>query len=319
MASLISLCLFARLLIIPVSAKCNLPETFPPLSPRQPRLPDPWRLSSTNQTITSIEDFRCRQQEWSKMLQQYELGDLPPPPASVTGSITSNNTALITTVTMPNNRAFSFTSKIELPPSYNPDSQTFPGIPAVIGLGSININITTPLPHARIIFNDDACASQSGASSRVDSLSTLSPSIVKIDTSKIGVTGCSRNGKGVLVIGAFEPRVALTIPQESGPGGSACWRILEAQRDTGGIRIPEDPGDRLPLCYFLNKTFGSHAGMIAPRGLLVIENDIEQINSPVAAAGCMAAAKKIYQGVGVGKNMGYTSVGGHGHCQFSPT
>ena len=43
-----------------------------------------------------------------------------------------------------------------------------------------------------------------------------------IDTTKIGVTGCSRNGKGALTIGAFEPRIALTIPQESGTGGDVC-------------------------------------------------------------------------------------------------
>jgi hypothetical protein len=43
-----------------------------------------------------------------------------------------------------------------------------------------------------------------------------------INTKKIGVTGCSRNGKGALMIGAFETRIALTIPQESGSGGDAC-------------------------------------------------------------------------------------------------
>lgn len=45
-----------------------------------------------------------------------------------------------------------------------------------------------------------------------------------IDPSRIAVTGCSRNGKGAMVAGAFDERVALTIPQESGSGGDACWR-----------------------------------------------------------------------------------------------
>ena len=31
------------------------------------------------------------------------------------------------------------------------------------------------------------------------------------DIRKIGVTGCSRNGKGALVAGAFDERIALTI------------------------------------------------------------------------------------------------------------
>ena len=42
-----------------------------------------------------------------------------------------------------------------------------------------------------------------------------------LDVSHVGVTGCSRNGKGALAVGAFDERVALTIPQESGSGGSA--------------------------------------------------------------------------------------------------
>jgi hypothetical protein len=43
-----------------------------------------------------------------------------------------------------------------------------------------------------------------------------------INTRKIAITGCSRFGKGVLYGGAFETRVALTIPQEAGVGGNAC-------------------------------------------------------------------------------------------------
>ncbi|MEK8174936.1 hypothetical protein NKH77_55375 [Streptomyces sp. M19] len=34
----------------------------------------------------------------------------------------------------------------------------------------------------------------------------------------VGVTGCSRYGKGALAIGAFDQRVALTMPIESGTG-----------------------------------------------------------------------------------------------------
>lgn len=49
----------------------------------------------------------------------------------------------------------------------------------------------------------------------------------KINLARIGVSGCSRNGKGAFVVGAFEPRIALTIPQESGSGGAACWRVSD--------------------------------------------------------------------------------------------
>lgn len=34
---------------------------------------------------------------------------------------------------------------------------------------------------------------------------------IKIKAGKLAVTGCSRNGKGALVAGAFEERIALTV------------------------------------------------------------------------------------------------------------
>ena len=62
---------------------------------------------------------------------------------------------------------------------------------------------------------------------------------VKIDPKRVAVTGCSRNGKGAFVAGAFEPRIALTIPQESGSGGAACWR--QRRRHTLLCKRPARP------------------------------------------------------------------------------
>ena len=53
-----------------------------------------------------------------------------------------------------------------------------------------------------------------------------------IDIEHIGVTGCSRNGKGALVVAAFDERIALAIPQESGSGGTASWKISDWQGTT---------------------------------------------------------------------------------------
>jgi cephalosporin-C deacetylase-like acetyl esterase len=64
-----------------------------------------------------------------------------------------------------------------------------------------------------------------GVSRILDVLETLPGA--NINTKKIAVTGCSRNGKGALVAGALDSRIALTIPQESGSGGTACWRLSD--------------------------------------------------------------------------------------------
>jgi len=66
-----------------------------------------------------------------------------------------------------------------------------------------------------------------GLSRIIDALEITSSA--RINTSKIGGTGCSRNGKGALVAGAFEPRIVLAI-QESGSGGSAYWRLSNSQK-----------------------------------------------------------------------------------------
>lgn len=64
-------------------------------------------------------------------------------------------------------------------------------------------------------------------------IDVLSVPGVGINLSAIGVTGCSRDGKGALMAGAFEPRIALTIPQESGSGGDACWRLSHFEKTSG--------------------------------------------------------------------------------------
>jgi hypothetical protein len=145
----------------------------------------------------------------------------------------------------------------------------------------------------------------------------------KINTKRLGVTGGSRNGKGALGIGAFEERITLTIPQESGAGGSGNWRFSEAigssvQRVSSTVneqawfaktleqfsnavnKLPIDQHEILALC--------------APRALLLIENpDYVWLCNE----GCWNNGKcvqMVYQSLGIADRMGYTSVGGHMHC-----
>ena len=47
----------------------------------------------------------------------------------------------------------------------------------------------------------------------------------KIDTKRLAVTGCSYEDKMALCAGAFDERIALVLPQESGGGGEAAWRV----------------------------------------------------------------------------------------------
>ncbi|RYP23362.1 hypothetical protein DL767_008858 [Monosporascus sp. MG133] len=44
---------------------------------------------------------------------------------------------------------------------------------------------------------------------------------------------CSRNGKSALIAGAFDDRIALTIPQEGGSGGPGSWRLAAYMKGRG--------------------------------------------------------------------------------------
>jgi len=74
-----------------------------------------------------------------------------------------------------------------------------------------------------------------GASRIIDTLE-MTPA-AQINTGRMAVTGCSRDGKGALMAGAFETRFALTIPQESGSGKSTVLCSVSLLKCSGADLI----------------------------------------------------------------------------------
>jgi hypothetical protein len=60
-----------------------------------------------------------------------------------------------------------------------------------------------------------------------------------IDLKYIAVTGCSFQGKMALYAGAFDERIALVIPEESGGGGEASWRFMATQTGTEDLEAAQ--------------------------------------------------------------------------------
>jgi len=147
------------------------------------------------------------------------------------------------------------------------------------------------------------------------------------DVTRLAVTGCSRNGKGAIVAGAFDERIALTIPQESGSGGSASWRISDWQGPTVQT-LGEITGENVWFTdslkqfnrYATRLPFDHHMlhGMVAPRGLLVIENTSMIWLGNKSCWGGSVAGRMIYEALGVPSNMGISQIGNHNHCAFPP-
>ena len=166
-----------------------------------------------------------------------------------------------------------------------------------------------------------------GISRIIDVLEQNAASLI-IDPKKTAVTGCSRYGKVALVVGAFDERIALTIPQESGSGGTSSWRMAdwEFQGDSSVLTLPmiasEDWYFATSFDQFKGSTtklpFDNHMlmAMVAPRALLLIDNAGLVPLAPQSAWGASLTARKVYQALGVTDRMGISQAPTHSHCSF---
>jgi len=164
-----------------------------------------------------------------------------------------------------------------------------------------------------------------GVSRLIDALEQTPQAM--IDTARLGVTGCSRNGKGALIAGAFDERIVLTIPQESGSGGAASWRVSDAQKAAGANiqTLGEITGENVWFRSSFNQfnsaatrlPFDHHMieGLVAPRALFVIENDIDWLG-PVSTYQDSMAGHLIWEALGVPDKMGVSLSAAHAHCSF---
>jgi hypothetical protein len=146
----------------------------------------------------------------------------------------------------------------------------------------------------------------------------------KIDVKRIAVTGCSYQGKMALYAGAFDERIALTIPQESGGGGEASWRVMATQ--TGTEDLQEAQGT---AWYAANlKQFNNAAApklpvdmhelvaMVAPRAIITVANTgIDRLGSEAGYVS-MKAATEVYKALGVPDRIGFTQAAASAHCSF---
>lgn len=139
-----------------------------------------------------------------------------------------------------------------------------------------------------------------------------------IDRSKIVVTGHSRGGKGALLAGALDERVALTVPNGSGAGGAGCYRYQapkseDIQAITGHFPFwfspifPQFIGkmDRIPFDQHTVKA------LVAPRALLTTDGLGDLWANPEGTQVTYTAAKEVYQFLGARDKIGIHFREGH--------
>jgi hypothetical protein len=327
---------------------CTIPA-MPSYSslPTNAKLPDPFKMMDGSR-ISSKSQWTCRRAEIAAQVQEFELGYKPATPyAATTGSFSGNS---LTVNVTDNGKSISFSCSISYPST---GSKPYP---AMIGVGGSNLNNTqlSSLGVAVITLPNDSIAQQTNSSSRgigkfydmygsghsagalmawAWGASRLIDAIEKtpaanIDPARLGVTGCSRNGKGALMCGAFDERIKLTIPQESGSGGAASWRVSDWQGTTVQT-LGEITGENVWFRANFNQfnstatklPFDHHmvAALCAPRALLFIENSQMVWLGNVSTWTNGNVAHKVWEALGISDKMGYASVGHSDHCGFPST
>ncbi|MFI1335760.1 cellulose-binding protein [Streptomyces sp. NPDC020845] len=304
------------------------------------KLPDPFtRLNGTR--ITTKSDWRCRRAEIKKLAEKYVYGEKHAKPASVTGTVSNTN---ITVNVSDQGRSSSFSAKVELPSGSGP-------FPAVVVVGGFGADTATIKASGAAVISYDPLAvgregtprnnkqgayysiygSQSstgvlmawawGVSRIIDVIEQSGGNILKADA--MGVTGCSRYGKGAFAIGAFDQRIALTMPIESGTAGAPILRGIPGESGSQPLSsaYSEQP--------WLGDAFGSFTGnpttlpldtheivaMVAPRGLFIMENPhIDWLGAKSGSVAALGGAE-VYKALGAGANITYWSdIQDGNHC-----
>ncbi|MFH9488606.1 cellulose binding domain-containing protein [Streptomyces halstedii] len=311
-------------------AGCPVPGTVP--STNDAKLPDPFRRVDGTR-ISSTSDWRCRRAEIKELAERSVYGKKPAKPASVTGTVSAST---LTVNVTDQGKSASFSAKVELPSGTGP-------FPAVVVIGGLGADTATIKASGAAVINLDpytvgregtarnnkqgAFYSVYGSSSStgllmawswgvsrvIDVIEQSGGSLLTADAT--GVTGCSRFGKGAFVAGAFDQRIALTMPIESGSGGAPAFRGLASE---SGAQPLSSAYSEQP---WLGDAFGSYTGnpaalpvdtheivaMVAPRGLFLMENP--HIDWLGARSGSVAAlgGAEVYKALGVPGNISYWS------------
>ena len=322
--------------------KCTVgtPPTFAN-SVANSKLPDPFKFLN-GMRISSKADWECLRADLSAMLQACIYGPKMPPPDKLTATFSGGKMTVNMTV---GSQTGSFSVSIS---GGNKDKP----VPALITCGGSSLSKLSGVVQIDMANNSmsqesktvgtgglvnmlyGSAASKSGSligwawglSRIIDGLE-LCPE-AGIDLKAIAVTGCSRNGKGALAMGAFDERVALTLMQEGGSGGSAAWRISQAEKKAG--QNIQESGEIVGEANWQGADFKQYANgmndklsadqhfavaLCAPRAVLLLENDIDWLG-PVATYGGGIAGRAVFEALGIKERCGVSVAANHGHCAF---
>jgi len=339
-----------------MAAECELSGELPSNYDND-KLPDPFlKLDGTR--ISAKSEFLCLRKELETAVGMTAHSMKPAPPESVSGSVSGG---MIQVSVTDNGQTVSFSASYSLPGNAQ---RPAPAVIAIggggFGGGALLGGILNEEGVGTITFNEQSiCAEGSGggtfstlygnshscqvawswAVSRIIDVIEQNPG--ELDPFGIGMTGCSRLGKVAWSMGAWDQRVALTIPHDPGTGGIASWRIANNPGNCcNGDNNNEAPQSLGSCCSEARGWFGpemcgganyqnnpnsmpadSHfmGAMYAPRGMLILDNPFIGHLNPIGGHVAAQATLEVYKALGFEKNLYYFSAPGDGqHCLFNP-
>ena len=316
-----------------------------PSSVNNAKLPDPF-MGLDGKRISSKADWKCRREEIGAMFEKLMFGEKPRKPEKVEGKKSGNKYTVTVT---DKGKSASFDVTINSAGSKDKPKPALIGLDQGFGAcGSLGSS-TNGLDIAMITFNTNNVAPESGGGKFFNLYNGGQGTIIAwawgvsrlidalendpdagIDVKHMAVTGCSRLGKAALAIGAFDERIALTIPQESGSGGASLWRVGAQVNKQKGKQFVQGLNSAGSEGKWMISSFKSYDGrentlpfdqhmlvaMVAPRPLLIIDNAGQEWLGEVPSNYCGQASKEVFDALGVTENYTYSQEGGHAHCSL---
>ena len=326
-----------------VGEDCELPEPMLLSSPDH-SLPDPF-LMSDGSRLSSVSQWACQRAWLKKKLAAFVHGEKPGTPDSVTGSVSSMS---VQVHVEHNGNSADFSVPINLPPggASGPVPAMFQadgsGVPTSFlhgeGVAAVSYSHSAAESAFNSIYGGGGVADTikwAWAVSRVVDVLVAAREAGNndiIDPTGLGTTGCSYAGKSAFIVGAYDERIALGIPVESGTGGLGSYRVV-GDRDLGPNN-GEDPEQVSEACgqgWLTGQVCSGNVdaipadahflvAMYAPRGFTTLDNNRIGHLGPVAQYASAAAGAEVFKALGIESHVGYH--GGndgdpHNHCSFN--
>lgn len=298
------------------------------------KLPNPFVMDDGT-PITTKAAWKCRRAQIKAEIEKYEIGPKPEPP-KVEASLSGKTLNVVVTTDA---GSITLTSNVG-------GSGSCVAIGMNGNAGLISGCTQIPFMHDQVVSYDNGSGSHKqsdpfykvypdlwgkigkyaawswGISRLIDGIEQVKDQL-NVDTTKIGLQGCSYAGKMALFGGAFDERVALTVAQESGGGGINSWRTSQNFTTRTGTNIEKI--DNTNGSWFLEsmKKLDAYSlphdhheliAMIAPRAFIALGNQDFEWLGDESGWKSVNAAKEVWKAMGVPENIGFDFTSNHGHC-----